>query len=506
MPGGRKSKQLASFGHVRNKVANILIIEDDETLRFTITRALEKASHNVEAYESISEARKSFQSSSFDLVLTDVHLGEDSGIEFVEEIRSGGFVGGIIVMTAYATVDDAVRAMKLGADDYLSKPVRLDELMLLTDRLLEQCRQSKQLRLYQRLHQSGQAAKRPLGQSETWLNTLKFAERLAEIPVVNRTEDLGTTSGGAVTTILITGETGAGKGVIARHIHESSSEPSQPFVHVNCTALPATLIEGELFGHVKGAFTDAKEAREGLFEMADGGTIFLDEIGDLPLELQAKLLTVLEQGKIRRVGSTKERAIRVRVLAATNRDLERKVREGTFREDLLFRINAFVVKIPSLRERDGDAVLIAKGMLDRLRKEYGQEPIALSSDAIEAIRKHPWPGNVRELFNIIQRSAMLCEGNELQVEDLGIIPTQPLPILPQPGSGMIEPSGSIYFDFVNGPHTADEVEKLLMLQALEHTNGNVSKASRLIGMQRSSFRYRIERYGIEDLIAEIAQR
>lgn len=485
-------------------LANILIIEDDETLRFTITRALEKASHCVVACETLGEARSSFQEASFDLVLTDVHLHEESGIEFVEEIRSNGFSGGIIVMTAYATVDDAVRAMKLGADDYLPKPIRLDELTLLTDRLLDQCRQSKQLRLYQRIHKSISESNRPLGQSESWLSSLQFAERLAQIPVVNRAEDLGTTSGGAITTILITGETGVGKGVVARYIHESGIEPSQPFVHVNCTALPSTLIEGELFGHSKGAFTDAKNAREGLFEMADGGTIFLDEIGDLPLELQAKLLTVLEQGKIRRVGSTKERAIRVRVLAATNRDLERKVREGTFREDLLFRINAFVVKLPSLRDRGDDSVLIAESMLHRLRKEYGQEQISFSSDATAAIRRHPWPGNVRELFNIVQRSAMLCDNHEIRASDLGL--TVDSHQSDPHSDSYSENPNEIKFDFIDGIHTADEIEKLLMLQALEHTRGNVSKAARLIGMQRSSFRYRIERYGIEERVAEIAQR
>jgi two-component system response regulator AtoC len=485
-------------------LANILLIEDDETLRFTVERALIKESHDVDAVETLAEARKCFESSTYDIVLTDVHLGQESGIDFIEELRDSGYAGGIIVMTAYATVDDAVRAMKQGADDYLPKPVRLEELMLITERLIEQYRQSKQLRLYRRLDKAGQKEKRPVGQSETWMRTLELAERLAKIPVVNRAADHGSVSGGAVTTVLITGETGAGKGVIARHIHASGPEPEQPFVHVNCTALPATLIEGELFGHVKGAFTDAKDAREGLFEMADGGTIFLDEIGDLPLEMQAKLLTVLEQGKIRRVGSAKEQTIRVRVLAATNRDLESKVREGTFREDLLFRINAFVLKIPSLRERDGDALSIARHLLDRLRKEYGQEPIRLSDDAAESISRHSWPGNVRELFNMVQRAAMLSDGDEIESHDLGLIST---PSEPQDVRvGQPSQNGTILFNFETGPHTAEDVEKILMLQALEHTHGNVSKAARLIGMQRSSFRYRIERYGIEEIVQEIVQR
>jgi two-component system, NtrC family, response regulator AtoC len=485
-------------------LANILLIEDDETLRFTVARALTKDTHRVDAVETVAQARAYFEKSTYDLVITDVHLGQDSGIDYIQEIRESGFGGGIIVMTAYATVDDAVRAMKLGADDYLAKPVRLEELTLITRKLLEHGKQSRELRLYRRLHRAGLELKRPIGQSKPWNQMIEFAERLAQIPVLNRAQDLGSDSGGAITTVLITGETGAGKGVVARHIHASGTEPDTPFVHVNCTSLPATLIEGELFGHEKGAFTDAKAAREGLFEMADGGTIFLDEIGDLPLELQAKLLTVLEQGKIRRVGSSKERTIRVRVLAATNRDLEAKVKDGTFREDLLFRINAFVLHIPPLRERDDDTTLIARHLLMRLRKEYGLAPIELSAEALRAIKVYPWAGNVRELFNMIQRAAMLCDGDEIEVGDLGLRakPIQQAQRMMAPTS----PPGELRFNFEHGPHIAEDVEKLLMLQALEHTRGNVSKAARLIGMQRSSFRYRIERYGIEDIVQEIVQR
>ncbi len=480
-------------------LANILLIEDDETLRFTVARALSKATHSVVDVASLPEARGAFERGSFDLVLTDVNLGAESGIDYIQELREQGYRGGLVAMTAYATVDDAVRAMKQGADDYLAKPVRLEELMIVTERLLEQTRTSRQLRLYQRLRQVDQAQHRPVGRSGAWVSTLELAERLAKIPVVNRSEDLGSASGGAVTTVLITGETGSGKGVLAKHLHNCSADPKQPFVHVNCTALPATLIEGELFGHEKGAFTDAKEAREGLFEMADGGTIFLDEIGDLPLELQAKLLTVLEEGKIRRVGSAKERTIRVRVLAATNRDLEACVREGGFREDLLYRINAFTIRLPALRDRGDDAVLIAQDLLDRLRREYGMPPIELSRDARRMIAGHPWPGNVRELFNVIQRAAMLSEGDEIEPGDLGLRASAI-------GGGLAGVPGELVFDFEHGVHTADEVERLLMLQALEHTRGNVSKAARLIGMQRSSFRYRIERYGIEQQVREIVER
>ena len=483
-------------------MARVLLIEDDENLRFTVARALAKDGHDVQQTDAVEDAKRLFGANAFDLVISDVHLGSDSGIDLVEHIRGEGFTGGVVVMTAFATVDDAVRAMKLGADDYLQKPVRLEELSLIVGRLLEQQSKSRRLRLYERLNETQHIEHRPLGESEAWVRALTMAERLAKMPVVNRAQDYGSASGGALPTILILGETGAGKGVISRHIHAASPEPTSPFVHVNCSALPATLIESELFGHEKGAFTDAKEAREGLFEMADGGTIFLDEIGDLPLELQAKLLTVLEQGIIRRVGAKKSHTVRIRVLAATNQDLEARVADGRFREDLLFRLNAFTIQIPALRERGDDALGLAATMLERLRNEYGRESASLTPEAARAISAHAWPGNVRELFNAVQRAAMLSDGNEIGPDDLGITGAKARRI--EPSSNGV--AGELTFDFAHGVHTAEEVEKQLMIQALEKSKGNVSKAARLIGMQRSSFRYRIDRYGLVEQIEEIAER
>ncbi len=494
---------MASLGHARQALASILLIEDDETLRFTAARALRKEGHRVDEADSVPAALRAFQASVYDLVLTDVQLGAGSGIDFVEQVRREGFDGGVIVMTAYATVQNAVDAMKRGADDYLQKPLSLEELRLTVARLLERRADSRRVRLFERLTEAENKALRPLGQSEAWVRTLALAERLARIPVVNRNADLGATSGGALPTILIHGETGAGKGVIARHIHASGPEPDQPFVHVNCSALPPTLIEGELFGHEKGAFTDAKDRREGLVEEADGGTIFLDEIGDMPLELQAKLLIVLEQGRVRRVGATKEIPVRVRVLAATNQDLEARVAEGRFREDLLFRLNAFTVTIPALRDRDQDALILARSLLARLCAEYGRPPATLTPEAEQGVLRHAWPGNVRELFNAVQRAAMLTDSDRIGPADLGLRPARARALA---GSDAAATGGEIRFDFRDGPHTAEEVERLLMVQALEFTRGNVSKAARLIGMQRSSFRYRIDRYGLEPMVQELMKR
>ncbi|MBL4698989.1 MAG: sigma-54-dependent Fis family transcriptional regulator [Phycisphaerales bacterium] len=472
-------------------MADILLIEDDAELRIIIGHFLEKHNHAAEMVDSLESARVLFKDSHFDLILSDVNLGEESGIDYIKDVRDSGFEGGIIMMTGYATVDDAVRAMRLGADDYLAKPIRMQELLIITERVLKQRSESRQLRLYKRVEHAKKQSLQPLGESKAWIDSISMANRLAQIPVGNRTQDSGNVPGGALTTILITGETGSGKGVLARYIHDSSPEHDRPFVHVNCTALPASLIESELFGHEKGAFTDAKSTREGLFEMADGGTIFLDEIGDLDLPLQAKLLSVIENGQIRKVGATKEKAVRMRVLAATNKDLRTMVTDGTFREDLLFRINSFPITIPNLRSRGDDVVLIAVGILDHLRKEYGLEPATFSKDAKAAMIAHAWPGNVRELFNAVQRAAMLAPSALISSDDLAIHSDTF-----QSTAALASNTIGFRFNFDSGAHTVQEVERELMVQALDQTNGNITQAAKLISMQRSSFRFRVEKYKI----------
>jgi len=483
-------------------LARILVIEDDDDLRFGVTRSLRKDDHEVDEASTLAEARKALASHTYDVVLTDYNLGPDDGVALVKELRDDGFAGAVVVMTGFGSIELAVRAMKFGADDFLEKPVKLDEVRALVGKLIERTAAEKRLKLYERLDRRHAELSRPIGESDLWKKTLDLCEKLACMPVMSRGADPGSPGGGALPTILLLGETGSGKGVLARHIHEAGTPKGArlPFVHINCSALPPQLVEGELFGHEKGAFTDAREAKEGLFEMADGGTIFLDEIGDLPLEMQTKLLTVLEQGVFRRVGGTRERTVRARVIAATNHDLEKDAAEGKFRRDLFYRLNAFTVTVPPLRARGNDAVLIAQRMLERYRSEYGRGPARLTADAEEAIRTHPWVGNVRELLNAVQRAAMLVDSSEINASDLALFGGT--------DAGMTEeaPGGKLRFDFDHGIHTAEEVERELMVQALARTRGNVSRAARLIGMQRSSFRYRIERYGLGELIQELAQR
>ncbi len=491
-------------------MAKILTIEDEENLRFSIVRSLSRAGHDVAETARAADAWRLTRDVEFDLILTDVNLVGDNGVELVKKLRADGFEGAVIVMTAYGTVENAVEAMKLGADDYIQKPISLEELGLTIERVLEQRRVRSRLALYQRLEQRRSESRGVIGESEAWRETLSIADRFAEIPAAAA----GASAARQLTTILLLGETGVGKGLLARYIHDQhenlkASHPdaaqteAAPFVHVNCSALPPALVESELFGHEKGAFTDAKTAKAGLFELADGGTIFLDEIGEMPLELQAKLLLVLEEGSFRRVGGSKVRHVRARVIAATNQMLEKQIEAGRFRRDLFYRLSAFTIVIPPLRNRDQDIILLANSMLEQVSREYARPGVTFGDDAIKALKSHSWPGNVRELINVIQRAVMLCQGERISASDLGLnggAAASPAVSEPAP-----QRNGHIVFDFQNGLHTVEEVEKELIRQALVKAEGNVSKAARLVGMNRSSFRYRIERCGLEDFAQEVSR-
>ena len=470
-------------------MATVLVIEDDNTVRFMVEQALADEGHSVVAADSAKGAIARFENASFDAVITDVNLGDGNGIELVRRLRADHFEGPIVVMTAFASVDSAVEALKAGADEYLTKPIRVEELSLQFERQLERGHLKRRVRLYERLDADKVRDAEPVGESPAWKYSLEVAKKIAEAPV----------GGSALSASLILGETGSGKGVIARWIHEHSRERKGPFVHVNCSALPPTLVESELFGHEKGAFTDAKSAREGYFEMAAGGTIFLDEIGDMPLDLQAKMLLAVEERRFRRVGGTRDHRVEARVLAATNQDLEQLVEKGAFRRDLLYRLNAVTLKIPPLRERGEDAVLIAERMLGRLAGEYGRSNMRLSDNARAALARHAWPGNVRELMNAMQRVALLNADEVIETEDLF------------PGSGPVPArasadAGPLNFEKGDGLYSAAEVERALIICALQRADGNVSRAARAVGMQRSSFRYRIDRHDLGHLLEELSEQ
>lgn len=494
-------------------MAKIVIIEDEENLRFTIRKCLERVGHTVVEAGSVESAWDRIWSEGADLVLTDVNLPGQSGLECIKRLRSEGFGGAVIVVTAYGTVETAVSAIKEGADEFLQKPLSLEELKVVVARALENKKVRSRLDLYERLERTRDGDRTPLGSSPAWLKTMELVQRFAKLPLRTGTD---------LTTILLLGETGAGKGMLAKFLHESSEQRGQPFVHVNCSALPANLIESELFGHEKGAFTDAKDSRPGLFELAEGGTIFLDEIGDMPLELQSKLLIVVEHGVFRRIGGNRERRISARIIAATNRELIREVEAGRFRRDLYYRLNALTVPIPSLKERGDDAVGIARAMVEASGRRLGRPGLRLTDEALTAIRSHLWPGNVRELSNVVQRAALLADSDEIGPADLmitaaavasshlgpqGSVARESLneASLDQGSTtGVARNVESLRFDFSTGLFTADAIERHLVCEALRYCHGNVSRAARVLGMNRSSLRYRIEQYHLESFVEELA--
>jgi len=492
-----------------------LIIEDEENVRLSIARSLQRAGHEVVEAAALAQAQRALQESEFDVLIVDVNLGADDGVRLVEQMRAEGSDAVVVVVTAYGSIDSAVRAMKAGADEYMLKPLSLEELGVVVQRALERRSDRRRLAVYDRLQRvaSRGAAATIAGVSEAWRDVVALADRLAQLPVPQ--------GDAPPPTVLIVGETGTGKNVLARRIHETAAagaaaEP--PFVHVNCSALPPQLIESELFGHERGAFTDARESREGLFEIASGGVIVLDEIAEAPLELQAKLLLVVETGRFRRVGGSRERRVRARIVAATNRDLEQAVAEGTFRRDLYYRLNAFTIRVPPLRQRREDVLPIARAALERLRKETGRAGLRLSAAAEQALLAHDWPGNVRELVNALQRAAVLASSEVIEPVDLGLSPdtqqagryTANHREAPGKADGAgTRAEGAAYglsVDFSRGGASLEEVERSLIMQALEHTQGNVSQAARLLGLSRGSFRYRIERAGLEQFLKEVSRR
>jgi len=454
----------------------VLVVEDEALFARAVVKHLKKTGFDCESAATLSDARALAKQFAPELVLLDMRLPDGNGLDLIAELVDKGIK--VIVMTAYGEVSDAVHAMKLGANDYLKKPIDLEELLLIiqknekTFELQTSLDHAKQRNSYVSTHANEGVAL--LGDSPAMQSVREQISRIAQ---------LGHLADAIPPTVLISGETGSGKDVAARLLHLSCVQKEKPFIHVDCASLPNELIESELFGHEKGAFTNAVSARPGLIEAAEDGTLFLDEIGELPLALQAKLLNVLERRKVRRLGSTKERSVTARIIAATNRDLHAMSHTGQFRSDLYFRLNVMSLHMPALNERAGDAVQLAKHFMQLTEKRYGLSAHSLSPSAEGAISSYAWPGNVRELRHQISRAVLLCQKSILSASDI------PLPI------NTPDRVGQVHVKSQPVP-TLDEAEKHMLITALESCNHNISKAARHLGITRMKMRYRMEKHAI----------
>ena len=445
-------------------MAKILIVDDEQVLVQAMELQLSGVGHECSSAHTVTQSNEILQKLEPDLAIIDIRLPDGSGMDLIRSIRAEDRCFPIVVITAFGSIPNAVSAMREGANDYIVKPVDLDQLHVIVERNLETQWLRGRVELYERLRRDDEGEWRIVGESEEFDRVMQLVRSVADPP--------GAGPASTMATVLITGETGTGKDLLARHIHAIGPLAAQPFVHVDCTALPRELIESELFGHERGAFTDARSSKRGLLEIAAGGTIFLNEIGELPVELQTKLLSVLEGKSFRRVGGTRDIDMNVRVITATNSDLQERVAAKTFRRDLFYRLNVFHIDLPPLRERGGDILLLAEYFVGRLCRKYRKPPAVLSDEAQALLTKYPWPGNVRELLHVIERAALLHKDGRIGIEHLGIAPTHP-PV------SILET-------------TLPEVEHRLVQEAMEHAEGNVSEAARILGISRNSLRRRLE--------------
>jgi len=413
-----------------------------------------------------------------DLVLTDLKLPRMDGLEFLQNVKRANAHLPVILMTAYGTVETAINAMKAGASDYVLKPFSMEEIKLLIGKELD----------VRRLREENRDLREALGERYQFENIVAKSGKLQEVLAI--VERVAPTN----STVLLGGESGVGKDMIARAIHQHSRRASGPFIKINCTAIPENLLESELFGYEKGAFTGAMTAKPGKFELADKGTIFLDEIGDVPGTIQVKLLRVLQEREFERLGGTKTLKVDVRVIAATNQDLRAALEQGTFREDLYYRLNVVPISIPPLREHKEDIPYLADHFLARFVHESAKPIKGITPAAMRMLMDFHWPGNIRELENIIERAVALSTGTMLDVGDIRLDIGRGAPSVAGPGM----PSGDSSGPFLPQGLTLEQYEDEIIKEALRRANGNKSQAARLLGLSRNAFRYRLSKLGVPD--------
>ena len=454
------------------KPDRILIVEDDEGLRKATHVQLEREGYEVVSVGTSEDAIAQLDQTSYQLVVTDLNLPGLSGLELLKVVRLEHPETMVVVMTAYATIQTAVESMKSGAYDYVTKPFNSFDLKMVVQRSLD----------HQRLLQEVQALRSTLDRKHG------FEEIIGASPVLMEALDVAARIAATDVTVLISGETGTGKELVAHAIHSRSSRRSRPFVTVNCGAIPRELLESELFGYVKGAFTGAVSHKKGKIEAADGGTVFLDEIGEMPLELQVHILRLIQEREVEKIGASTPTKVDVRIIAATHRDLAAMAKAGTFRDDLYYRLLVVPIRMPSLRERSGDIEKLTQYFFSKFRAKHNRLELTIQPEVLQTLCDHSWPGNVRELENALERMVLLTKGNELKMSDLPdsvLQPSKPVTEIPPPAT----PDHRV--------GSLQSYEKQLILQALKQCGGNQTTTARQLGISRRTLAYRLEKYGVE---------
>jgi two-component system response regulator AtoC len=448
--------------------AKVLVVDDEQMIRWSIEQTLTAAGHDVAAAATATEGMALFRQFLPEVVFLDVRLPDEDGLAVLKKMKEeNGQESAVIVMTAFGEIRTAVEAMRLGAYDYLKKPFDFDELEVVVGRALETTHLRREVSELRQERRKTYGVENIVGQSEKIREVLDLLEKISESDA---------------TTVLVQGENGTGKDLFARAIHYRSKRADGAFLDISCTAMPETLFESELFGYEKGAFTDARATKKGLLELADGGTLFLDEIGDLPLVLQAKLLKFIESRQFKRLGGTVDHRVDLRIIAATNRNLEEAVRDGRFREDLYYRLRVIPMVLPPLRERREDIPLLLQHYMGKYNAEFHKEFRRVSDDALQLLISYSWPGNVREVKNLLERILILEKGEIILPEHLPPEITRPHVNAARP-QYRLAPTGI----------SLEQVEKDFVRQALELAQGNQTRAAQLLGISRDAFRYRMHK-------------